>query len=391
MKVLIIGHKSPYPIIDGGCFAMARFLENVLQVPNIEVHYFVLSTFKHPFKQENFPQIKQTNFHISSSPIQTELKVIPAFTQLIQGKNYNLSRFYDKKTAQQLKLIQKEFKPNFVIFESLFSAVYVDLFSDIKKWLRAHNVEHEIWNNLHQSTKRSPKKWYIKQLYQSLHREEIILWKKLDGIFTISEDDAKIIAKHVDIPLIFVPVALKKQVVKTDFSSSDLCFLGAYNWEPNKEAIEWFLYKIFPEILKKSPSTLLHLAGIESELLKIPEQVRHSVRVHGFVESVSEFFMKHGIFVAPMLSGSGVKIKVLEAMNHGIPCVLTPKAAEGLGLNLPIAVQNTENAFIEEVLRLIQDEDSRKILGNKLQNFAQTNFGEESVVGILKDKISFSP
>jgi glycosyltransferase involved in cell wall biosynthesis len=145
---------------------------------------------------------------------------------------------------------------------------------------------------------------------------------------------------------------------------------------------------VFPLVLKKHPTTLLQLAGLDSHLLRIPEKVSKQVKVLGFVENVSDFLLDSGIFVAPMLSGSGVKIKVLEAMNHGMPCVLSPKAADGLGPHLPITTQESAAQFANAIIELIESQSKRQAIGQAVHAFIQHNFSEASIVRSLAEVLT---
>ena len=92
MNVLILSHKPPFPIIDGGCFAMTQFLKNISSIETIEqIEYFSIHTHKHPFITEKFPEIKNVNF--SSSYVDTKIYFIDALISFIKSKSYNISRF----------------------------------------------------------------------------------------------------------------------------------------------------------------------------------------------------------------------------------------------------------------------------------------------------------
>ena len=85
MNVLILSHKPPFPIIDGGCFAMTQFLKNISSIETIEkIEYFSIHTYKHPFITEEFPEIKNVNF--SSSFVDTKIYFIDALISFIKFK-----------------------------------------------------------------------------------------------------------------------------------------------------------------------------------------------------------------------------------------------------------------------------------------------------------------
>lgn len=389
MKTLIIANKSPFPVIDGGCFAMNVFLKNLQAINEIEqIDYFILSTHKHPFSKDSIPSDLSKKTEFFSEEIDTKLYAKNALKHLIQSKSYNLSRFFDVEVAQKLKALILKNEYEIVIFESLFPLVYLEnirAYSQAKCILRAHNIEHEIWDDLQLNEGNPLKKWYLNQLVKALKKEEIEYFKKLDLILSLSNDDIQKIEKICSTPTRFIPVSIEKTSCKTDYSSNSFCFIGSYNWEPNREAINWFLKDLNPKIQQSIP-VKIEIAGKDGAIV-FKDIETASVEFKGFVESPSAFLKSNGIFIAPMKSGSGVKIKVLEAMSNGLPCVLTPKAAEGLNLPTFYPICETEQAFIALCVELANDSLKREELGKLGFEFIQSNFGFEGVVEKLKDSL----
>jgi len=387
MKTLVIAHKSPFPVIDGGCFAMNVFLKNLQAIEKIsQIDYLILSTHKHPFEKEDIPKeiTKKVVFH--RAIIDTKLYALSALKHLIQGKSYNLSRFYDKTVVVKLEALIQQNKYEYIFFESLFTLVYL---KDIRKIslatcvLRAHNIEFEIWDSLRFNENRKLKKWYLSQLVQTLKKEEITHFGNLDLILSLSNDDIQAIEKISSTPTRFIPVSIEKTKCKTDYSNASFCFIGAFNWEPNLEAMNWFLNDLNP-LIQQSISIRTEIAGKNSKKINYTKN-DSKVGFMGFVKSSSEFLQSNGIFIAPLKSGSGVKIKVLEAMSNGLPCVLTPKAAEGLNLPKEYPICENSEAFISECIELAQNEHKRAYLGKLGYEFIQSQFTFESVVNELTE------
>lgn len=373
-SVLIIGHKSPFPILDGGCFAMSRLLNDVVSIPDCQVHYFVLSTQKHPFHLDSVPQIyRGVNWCFGT--INTTLNPFSALSHVIRGKSYNLSRFYYKEIESELiEIISSNNIPT-VIFDSVFSAVYAKAISKLtraKLILRSHNVEFEIWKNLRDTAKNPWKRWYLNQLYLQLKNEEPILWKKMDAILSLSEEDSLEMEKYLGKKPMFFPVSLPVANQKLDFESNDLCFLGAFNWEPNLEAIHWFLNSVWPNLKKRQPGIKLNIAGLETNKIQLSES-SEGINIHGFVKDVGDFLRSNGIFIAPLQSGSGVKIKVLEAMNVGLPVVLTVKGADGIPWKNELTLCDSPQDFEDEIIRLVESASERskiaKLNSEKVRQF----------------------
>ena len=389
MNVLILSHKPPFPIIDGGCYAMTQFLKNISSIENIEqIEYFSIHTHKHPFIPEEFPKIKNVNF--SSSFIDTKIYLIDALISLIKKKSYNISRFYSKSVKKQLEQLCKKMNFDIVIFEGLFTTIYqkdIQGFSNAKFGYRAHNIEHEIWQQLEKKEPNFAKKYFLKLLAKNLKTKELELINSVDFILPLSSKDEVNINKISRNPSFHIPVSIENQKQKIDFSNVSLCFIGSFNWIPNREGIVWFIKNIFPRIKENYPEISINIAGIESEKI-IELKGLDGVNVKGFVKNSSDFLLDNGIFIAPLISGSGVKIKVLEALNIGMPCVLTEIASEGLDLPDSINISKTADDFTNDLLQLINNESDRKIRGLDGYSFIKAKFSENKINIDLKECLS---
>jgi O-antigen biosynthesis protein len=108
-------------------------------------------------------------------------------------------------------------------------------------------------------------------------------------------------------------------------------FLGSFRHAPNLEALGWFLSRVMPLLLKQYPQARLMVAGSElPQGFVVPAEVSHGVTVLGFVDDVRVPLSEFAVFIAPILSGSGIRVKLLEAFAAGIPVVATSLGAEGL-------------------------------------------------------------
>jgi O-antigen biosynthesis protein len=110
-----------------------------------------------------------------------------------------------------------------------------------------------------------------------------------------------------------------------------LLFLGSFRHLPNLEALNWFLLNVMPRVLAEEPAARLIVVGSDPPPAHTLPNYGTSVELVGFVEDVREALARYSVFVCPILSGSGVRVKLLEAFAAGIPVVSTRLGAEGLG------------------------------------------------------------
>lgn len=109
-----------------------------------------------------------------------------------------------------------------------------------------------------------------------------------------------------------------------------ILFLGSFRHRPNLEALDWLIRRVMPRVLEQEPEASLHVAGSDPPPGYTIPDLGGAVRVLGFVPDVREALGRYAVFACPILSGSGVRVKLLEAFASGIPCVSTRLGAEGL-------------------------------------------------------------
>jgi O-antigen biosynthesis protein len=109
-----------------------------------------------------------------------------------------------------------------------------------------------------------------------------------------------------------------------------MLFLGSFRHLPNLEALDWFTRKVLPRVLQRSPEARLIIVGADPPPKHSLPDFGERIELRGFVEDVREPLSRYAVFVCPILSGSGMRVKLLEAFAAGIPVVSTKLGAEGL-------------------------------------------------------------
>ena len=362
---------------------MARLLEDLLSLQKVsKISYHCIETAKHPFDSSAF--IQHDKLTVTTHFVDTGISIYGAILALLRQESYNLTRF--KSTEVHTAIKQELHKENydFVIFESLFAAVYAPNlrpYSKAKFIYRAHNIEHQIWKDLAGNTKNLPKKWYLNQLAYSLKWAERSIWSEDQGglelILTISDTDLSIIEGQTLTACRYLPASIAHSGQQSTLAQQQLCFLGAFNWKPNAEAVEWFLSQIFPLLKQQHPLLTFHIAGKGAENIKHWQQP--GVLVHGFVPDAKEFMATHGIFVGCLQSGSGVKMKILEAMSVGAPIVLSNKSADGLPDLQAHLIQQDQDSFLADILELLENQEKIKERAAYFSHYFERHFEAKEV------------
>ncbi|MGH9627421.1 MAG: glycosyltransferase, partial [Bryobacteraceae bacterium] len=136
-----------------------------------------------------------------------------------------------------------------------------------------------------------------------------------------------------------------------------MLFLGSFRHLPNQEALEWFTRRVLPLVLRKQPAAKLLVIGSDPPPRHSLAGEVHAIELHGFVEDVREPLSECALFVCPILSGSGVRVKLLEAFASGIPVVSTRIGAEGLATKDGdiCALADGPEEFARQIVELLND------------------------------------
>ena len=174
---------------------------------------------------------------------------------------------------------------------------------------------------------------------------ELALMRRVDVTLTYSDTEAAVILSHnfgsgkiarcpwvVDVP----------QEAPAFAERSGIAFLGSFQHPPNEEAIRFFIDAIMPKLRQVFPGLKFHIYGAHLPE-KLGKRAADDVIVEGYAETVESVYDRHRLFVAPLLSGAGLKGKVVGALAAGIPIVMTALAAEGVGLRT--AAKVTESVW----------------------------------------------
>lgn len=361
MKVLQLCNKPPYPSVDGGTMAMDSITSGLL-CEGCEVKVLTVETDKHPVRRELIPAEYLEQTGLESVYIDLRVKPLPAIFAMLCGESYHVKRYVSEAFAAKLRGILEKDSFDIVHVESIFLTPYVPLirkYSDAKIILRAHNVEHLIWRQVAQSCKNSLKRWYLKHLSLTLRAYELEHLNDYDGVVCITKNDAEVFRQAgCRKPVVSIPFGVDSgEVPSVEVEPDSLFHIGAMDWLPNQESIRWLLEEVWPVVHREVPQAKLYLAG-----RKMPSQWMNAtiegVSVIGEVPDAMYFIGSKKINVVPLLSGSGIRVKIIEAMSIGKTVITTTVGAQGIdytdGENILIA--DTPEQFARQIKRCLDDD-----------------------------------
>ena len=387
MKILQLCSKVPFPPQDGGCIAMNNITQGLINEGH-SVKVIAMNTKKHHIEIKNITTNYRSTTNIETVNINTEIKIIAAFLNLFTNKSYNIERFRSKNFEQ--KLIDVLHSENFDIIqiEGLYVSMYTKIirkYSTAKIIFRAHNVEYLLWEQLMQIEKNYFKKVYLKLLSKRLKKYELSCLQNFDAIATITKKDELqfkkdgFINKIETFPFgIDLNFSFPNLPIEQEYPS--LFHLGAMDWKPNTEGVSWFLNHVWILLQKKHPSLKLYLAGrnMSDEMKKITTA---NVIVVGEIENSQLFMQSKGIMIVPLLSGGGMRVKIIEGMALGKTIITTSIGAEGIDCesNKNCIIANEPIEFAEAISKCISDKIFYSEIGINAKKLAILHYNNADI------------
>jgi glycosyltransferase involved in cell wall biosynthesis len=270
-------------------------------------------------------------------PVDTRIRPAAALRNLFSSRSYNMERFHSQAMEQKLAALLRQESFDLIQLEGLYLTPYIPVLRKHSKApliYRAHNIEHLIWERLAASCRNPVKKWYLGLLAGRLKKYETRVIREMDGLLAISPVDLALFhGMGYRKPAVVIPVAMPDNPLPDPLPEEkpgSVFHLGSMDWRPNQEGVLWFLEEVWPLVTRRKPGLKLYLAG-----KRMPRSFyRHAseqVEVVGEVPDAWEFMLKHRLMVVPLLSGSGMRVKIIEGMAAGRVIVSTRTGAEGTG------------------------------------------------------------
>lgn len=356
-----------------------------------EVSLVSLNAKKHLHETEEKDELlERINYRVYD--IDASVSLFDGLRDIFSRSTYNIERYYDEEFEKLLIRTVKNTHYDIVQFEGLFVAPYVDSVRKTcasKLVYRTHNIEHQIWEMLAQQKSDPFKKFYLRLMAKRIKKYEIQQINKFNAITVFTGQDRNTILYYgTTVPVEIVPVGIDLSHYHPDFSKTEfpsLFFLGSLDWMPNREGIEWFLQTFHNDLMNDELRVRFYVAGND-----IPEEfddyeVMGKIYIQGEVDDGLEFVNSKSIMIVPLLSGGGMRVKIVEGMAMQKCIISTSLGAEGIsyknGVNILIA--NNREEFFKAIRRCIADEDYCKAVGVNARKLIEEQHDLKKVANTL--------
>jgi glycosyltransferase involved in cell wall biosynthesis len=233
----------------------------------------------------------------------------------------------------------------------------------------SHNVEHMIWKRLCANAARLWQRLPLELEWRKLRRYEGAAGRRVALTIAVSEQDRDMLAKLAP------AAAIRAVATGVDISyfaprnspqqPERLVFVGSMDWQPNEDAILYFIDAILPLIRARIPAVTLSVVGRSPGERLRRAAAQSGVDVSGTVDDVRDFMADAAVYIVPLRIGGGTRLKIFEALAMAKAVVSTTVGAEGLPLchGTHFLQADEPQAFADAVIGLLQDPERRRRIG----------------------------
>lgn len=283
--------------------------------------------------------------------------------------------------VRELRRLVSDARCDLVFLDDLGAMRYLAPPGRMPTVLSKHNVERRLLERL-AANKRDPAARVLGRLEAAVvRRQEARAAEMADAMILPSVEDRAALAEYApNVRAHVVPNGVDTLRIRPQprCASDDhtLLFVGALFWYPNVEGLTWFVRDVLPLVRREAPEVRLLVVGSDPAPAACALSTHPGVEWIGPVEDVGPFLARAGCCVVPLHSGSGTRLKVLEALAAGRAVVSTTIGVEGLGLrpNDECLIADTPGEFAAAVLRVLTDRALCETLQRAGRLAAETRF-----------------
>lgn len=390
-KILFLTPTLPYPPVSGGVIKSNKVVHFLLKKYTLAVACFLknedvehVADFQSKFQLHNFVAEELNIPRTAKNLILSNLQGIPL--NLYRNK----SRSFKEKIQAIIHQYDVIFCDHYVMFQ------YIPDSFQGKIILHEHNCEYLIWKRYAAIEKNYLKKLALLNQAYRIKKYEQEICQKANIVLAAPNDInelEKIGAdrnKFVETYHLGDDSQLQLQDLEFHPNTMSLLYVGTLSWEANIDGLCWFYSEVWQHLKAQHQNIQLYIVGKHPDK-RLQEMAANDNQIilTGFVEDLEPFFKSNNVFITPLRFGSGIKVKVVNALYRGIPCVTTSIGAEGLKTidGQHIFIKDEAKAFAEAVHTLLTQPEVWKSMRNESRALARKYYTWDAVLENIQHAI----
>jgi len=364
LKILQLTPRIPYPPDDGGKIGIFEITKHMA----MRGHDVTMLSIA-PSQRNDISGLRRY-CGVETVAMNTANNYIGMLLNLFSSVPYAVSKYHGDPFLVKLKELPRKNRFDIVHVDHLHMAYYgkfVKKHFDLPIVLREHNVESTIWERYYQGIRNPLVRAYARLQFKKVYKYESEIVADFDRCFMITEKDKERIERmNPRVKASVIPAGVDVSYfhpMDVPIEPYSIVSVASMDWLPNVEGIIWFITNVWPIVKQRIPQAKLYIVG-KNPPTEIKKLAGEDIIVTGFVEDVRGYMAKAAVFIVPLRTGGGMRIKILNALAMGKAVVSTSVGCEGIdvenGRNLFIA--DSEEEFVQGVINLLNNGNKREQL-----------------------------
>jgi sugar transferase (PEP-CTERM/EpsH1 system associated) len=332
---------------------------------------------------ETLQNINLKRIHLVPLQTPSQHKRIQQLASIIRNQSYLVASYYKAEVQQAINDILSQDHYDAVIFESVFMAGY-HVPDELAVIIDQHNIEHELLQRTYEQEQSRIRKWFNWWEARKLKPIELARCRNAQRVLVTSEREYLLLKRLVPqsratvVPN-GVDTRLFHKIEEQQEVANRIVFTGTMNYYPNIQAVLFFARECWSRIQAQIPAATWQIVGKSpppevEQLAALP-----GVTVTGAVPDVRPYLAAASVAVAPLLIGSGTRLKILEALAMQKAVVSTNLGCEGLAVETGkhLCVADQPELFAQSVIDLLRSTEKRTSLGKAGRALVEAEYSWE--------------
>lgn len=379
MRSLLLTTLDPFPADNGGKITTVGVANYLSSLGAVDLLCLGPKSAHYAMQNIDVCTYKRAGIVANENKLRTMTLI---FGSMLKRKPYTVQKFWSQRLAQHVLQGISQNRWDFIYVDHLPMGSYIP--DGVNFILDENNVEWTIMQERANQTR----KWWERQIFSSearaLRRWEVISCNKASIVFTVSEFDKQALTSlGVEARIDVLPVQLgeswpSKSEVSATQDATCVGIIGALTWRENLDAVHWYIDNIVPRVKGMKVRSLVAGRGALQTICQTED-----IDVWDSLD-IAEVTRRIDILAVPLQGGGGIRIKILQALEAGVPIVSTSKGAEGLPGVAPIEIADTPDNFADAVVRIagLSPIDRQK-LKNEGKEYYQRYFSRQKFESVF--------
>ena len=391
-KVLFLSPQLPYPPISGGTIKSWKLAEYLNEHYNMYPAYF-LKNEDAAHEAEFLERLGLTAHYSESIDVpRTPLNLIKSN---LQGIPLNLYRNKSAAFKKHIDTISSGFDTIFIDHYEMYQYVPEGYRGSVI--LHQHNCEYLMWDRFAQVERNPLRKLALRNQAWRIKQYERRICNKSHAVLAAPNDIEELQkigatgTKYYETYHLGDESLLASPDLRFDDSEEAILFVGTLTWEANVDGLLWFLEEAWNALKQRHPALKFYIVGKNPDprIIQVVKTLASDIELTGFVEDLEPYFRKSRVFVSPLRFGSGIKVKVMNALYRGIPTSTTSVGSEGIALKHRehIMINDDMKGMIDSIDELLKDRQVWQKLAAASRQLARDKYTWDAVMQIVRQSI----